>query len=193
MKITSDTITIVSGERDAEGHKLEPEQQPVLREMISSAPIGPQGGESTGKLPVQIQHAMSAQEMANLLRTSCINCVHFDTEAFRRWARACLEGKPEEKDNLRAVLQILAAQGLLADDQLTANLDDRDVEKLIAQVSSGLGVCRAISEASRTLYITHAMGGDPDELPYFQATGAGTRRGSKVFDLIMLKATGRHS
>jgi hypothetical protein len=192
MKITSDRIEITSGARDMAGERLEPEQQPTVRRMLSEALAqGTMTGEKAGKMAVEIQHHTTAGELAAQLRHACVNCANYDEQAFRSWVQSCLEGGPAKRTELKGVMQVLAAQGRLSDDQLMMNLDGPDAARILSVIAPGIGLCRVLSELAKEPVIVSGMGMDPEGFDGFRPTTKGQANGGRAFDLIMQRADGK--
>lgn len=165
---------------------LEPEEQPVTREVDVSINVrGSITGETLGALGSQVAITETALDFAQNLKRICVNCKHFDRpkalEVFQEAIKTS-DGRAE-LGNLRA--------RLLDSDNLSATPDEVfTVDSELAQ----LGVCRAISEITKSDVIVHPLGHCPVETygdNFRPIDRAASKRGDAGYDQIMQQAAGK--
>lgn len=182
-----DTIRVGGALSDADGNKLEPEQQPVTRTV--EMPAEARGTETgrVGSMRGTIEIVQPAGIFAEDLRTKCCNCAHFDNPGFllaKRRLESTAEGR-RELNNLRAALLDtgnMAVRDMHADEE-----GDMNAEHAL----STMGLCRAWGEIQKDEVAVHPLANCPSEQNLFKARGVeADRRGSMAYDSIMRAADG---
>lgn len=165
---------------------LEPEEQPLAREVDAQIDVrGSRDGSMLGQMNSQVQSVSTAGEFANNLKRVCTNCKHFDVpkaqEVFAESSKSP-DGR-KELNNLRANLIVMSGAPIGDDGQA-----DTDY------ALSCMGVCRAISEITKSDMIVHPLGFCPVETygdNFKPVDRAAAKRGEAARDGILLRADGR--
>lgn len=151
MKIRGDMLKIASGALNIKGEKLEPEEQPVRREVTVDAPVKlGQGsmGTQVGVIPTKIITDQTAIEQATAMRGLCGNCLHFRND---KWladlAKADAPDSPIERR--RAVNKIRAALLQTQSSKVAETSAGADGDLDLEHALHSLGYCQALFEFFR--------------------------------------------
>lgn len=199
MRIKADLLKIRNFPRDDVGNKIEPEQQPLQRVLVTDgAPVSMQGsGEVKGTIPAEIVYNTSVGEFANALRRPCHSCKRFDTRWWLKMKALCEDptGPKENRAWLNGIrAYLLETQNATIQSSHVSQEGDMDVEHAL----SVLGVCQPLTEINGDPVIVYPTGACPNEIctpdkphGYYDAKDRDNERmGSSVYDDIMRKATG---
>jgi hypothetical protein len=163
MKIKADKLKIVSGARDVGGHKIDPEAQPLARELSVDMPAN-LGGKHVGSLPSTVVFETTAGEYANAMRSPCFNCKHWDDagarELIRRWdaSNAPLE-KRSFVNQMRGNIIGTKDPEFIRKHMVTPQGELNVNHALMSQ-----GICRALTEIQGDVVFTSPDCHCPDDL-----------------------------
>lgn len=160
MKIKRDVFRIESGAREADGTKLEPEQQAVQHIFEGAAPVGVgagldivDGDGARGSMPLEIIAHSTAQQTARSVSALCANCKWWSNEAWRRMLANAErpDASPAERHSVREI----RAQILLHMPEADKHVgDDGDYD--VEHAMQSMGLCPALKEFYKTK-------GEPEE------------------------------
>lgn len=193
MKIKADLLRISNATHDQKGNKLEPEERPAERVLVTelgvtstdpnALPDAKQG--IRGEIAVQT----TAGELAQSFKSMCFSCRHFDQKAWLLLRRKWEHGTIEEQRQLNSVrAALIDTQNADVQSMVAAAEEEGDIDAAL----STMGICRAITEAIREPMIVHATATCPENMPYFQAKDVqAEKNASAAFDDIMRRAQGK--
>jgi hypothetical protein len=199
MKVKKEYFAFASGQRDASGQKLEPEQQTAAHVVQVSIPAtGSLSGQHRGEVSGAIIVEQTAQEMALKVAGRCGHCKHFDHANCQNHLRAMdhpgatIEQR-QQVNQMRAGL--IETQNAALHDRHMGHDGEMDVEHALAS----LGYCRVLSEVMNEETVVHPLSFCPNEIRtpempmgYFQPKDQeNARAGSAKYDEIMQRAAGR--
>lgn len=195
MKAITDTLKITHGQREEDGTKLEPEQQPVDRVITTVAPVtlGNAPGEGTPvTMPfrVNVTTEMDAITAAQELSRQCQFCRHWNQQEWYR-DRIRYEGTAEGR-------KFLDEQRALAIEAATSE----ELSSLQRESADPLldlnGKCEALSYALNDAIYTHprafcpSHGMEGEALPcYFKPLPEAARTVEKIRDRVLNIAAGK--
>jgi hypothetical protein len=192
MKIVGEQIIVGSGAREADGTKVEPEEQIATEVVYTPVTIALGDNAIHGRKVVEervtrIGSETSAIELALAQSTRCELCQHFRNQDW-----LALKKKMSDPSNHegRTILNKLRAELLAVDDTTTFEYRtiDHDVEHAIGE----LGVCAAWTEERREPCITVPYGGCPAERVLFTPRDQRAEKVSTLaYDSILRAAQGR--
>jgi len=199
MRIKADLLRVHTGPYAPTGERIEPEQQPAQRVLVTEFPTGMQGtNQQIGAVKGEIIYDVTVGEAAKQARHPCISCRNFDRRAWRKlyihWSNPATS--IEERKLLNGIrTALLETENAKISDRHAALDGDMDVEHAL----SVLGVCRPLTEINKDPVIVYPTGGcpadvctptSPDGLWVAKDLDA-EKMGSSVFDNIMNTAQGR--
>lgn len=169
---------------------LEPEEQPVVREVATSVALrGDKTGELLGRLNSRVEITKSAHEVASGLRRICANCKNFDRDKAQQIfsaAKLTQDGQVE----LRNLHSNLVAENL-SGGAMGLSIDD------VVNACWMLGYCHAFSKVDNDV-IVHPLSNCPTESPHLGFSDrfepidrAAVKRGDAGYDQIMEAAQGK--
>jgi hypothetical protein len=179
------------------GDRVEPEQQPAVTVIEVNAPAKFQGSAAVvGQAAGEFQVHSTAREVADIARSPCFMCKHFDTKAWAMRRRQLACGTLEEQTKLKKIrVKLIELQDVNFQNLHSDASGEMDIEAAMAS----LGICRVLTEITAGPTIVFPAGGCPRDactaaqpMGYFMpATSEADRAGSAAFDQIMLTAAGK--
>jgi hypothetical protein len=175
MKNLGERIRVGFGAREEDGTKLEPEQQPVTREVASAADVST-GNDRDGTpigaaLPLTISESMSALDAVEMATKTCANCANFRPDLWkeeRRRLEATMEG--------RLGLNKLRAEILCHSPDTIPSMINGDELHDVEAVLSNMGVCVALSAMTDDVISAVPEASCPDGHYHFAPRAGGVRR-----------------
>lgn len=194
MKIRGELLKIQASPYDEKGEKLEPEELPAERILLTETRIkGSIDQELHDPIRTSVNVQSTVGKFANGLRTMCAQCKHFDGEGWLK-RKAILERSGAEGTIfLNGMRSALIQQGLGPASGMHATPDeDIDLEHAI----SFMGYCKALCEHLKDEILVHPMSGCPKEVctpsqpnGFFENTNLDSQRiGDAAYDSVMNKA-----
>ncbi len=196
MEIKDDFIQIASTAIDADGNKLEPEEQPARRVLITDTQAKDQHGNVLGAMDTSIVLESTAGEIAEGFRSFCSQCKHFDPDAWAKIRRAWSNPLHPEHKALNFIRSgLLQTRNAQLRDMHAGQDGDIDLEHAVAL----LGICHPLTEIKNDVIIVHPLSCCPDEVKgpsspdglFEDKSKDAEKRGSAAFDLLMRKAQGK--
>lgn len=160
--IQTDTFHVSSLTRNPEtGEKLAPEEVPAQRVLGTDAAVGGTGGETLGRMQVDIQVQAPLIDFATAARQQCMFCKHFDSRAWHALYRKMSETKEglQILNTFRHGLTITENAAVRSRHQLDD--DDFDVDHAMM----ACGICRPLTEIVKDPIIVYPVSTCPETLP----------------------------
>lgn len=195
MSDSEENVVISSLPADANGEKLEPEQQVAKRVIDAAAPLAHGGEETKLSIPLSIEQYMSAGELAQTVRDPCGECRYFNRTAWHAVVR-CASATHEGRKHLNGVrAMLIATQNFAMQDLHTGPDGDFDTDNAL----NSLGRCGVLSEMANDDVAVHPLGVCPPQLrspekprgEFIPRSIDDERAGSAAFDNVMRAAQGR--
>lgn len=202
MKIKADYLRIRNVPFDAEGKPVEPEQQPVQREIQTSFDVtGNMTGQHFGSLPSQIiVENHTVQDFVPMARWKCKGCKHFDREAWKKLMAAWEDPSApiEQRKYLNGIRGMLHETG---NADILKRHNDGSGGLDVDHALKTLGICRPMSEIKQAPIIVYPTSSCPIEVCsaeqpqgfYTPKDREAERQGSEAFDKLMRAAQGRNT
>jgi len=163
MKNLGEQIQIGHAHRADDGTKLEPEEQPVVKQTASEAAVDA-GGAAVGALPLTISEAMPVHAAIDMLARVCGNCVHFRRDLWIA-ERKRLEATRDGRDGLNVV----RAEILSRDPDTLPSMINGDEFHDVEAALNAFGVCVALSAVVDDMIAGPPEASCPGDHVYFQA------------------------
>lgn len=196
MKIKADLLRIGHGALSPKGEKLEPEEKPVERVLVTDFDANMKSGQHVGSIPGSIHYRDTAGDFAQKMRSQCWSCKHFNNDAWRAYRRSVeLSDSMERRRELNAIRAALLDTGnAQIQERHTSQEGDMDVEHAL----SVLGICKAMTETFQDPVIVYPIGTCPDDVCgptnpsglFVPKDIDSEKAGNSAFDQIMRRAQG---
>ena len=184
MKATDEKVEILSGVRDENGERLEPEEQPARESAITTIDVNlghePTGGTRVATKPIAINDDTTALDLATRHMRRCELC-----SEFRRGDWLALKKRLSDPSNHDGVNFLNAIRGYLlgnADTLTELRTVDHDVERML----DVLGICAAVTEEDKEISIAIPDGTCSRFTPRDQQA---RKTASTVYDAVLLAAS----
>jgi hypothetical protein len=194
MNIKGDLLRIQSADYDLEtGHKIELEEKPAERVLITDAQItGQLDQQNHGSIRASVVLGGNVQQFAEGMRTMCATCKHVDHAAWTAYRRKMASSA----DGRALLLEMLSA--LDATGNAKVEWDKLSVEA--EQALLYMGICHPMTEIKNDPIIVHPESTCPPELCsdmqphglHEPVSSDADKAGSAAFDLIMRRAAGQN-
>lgn len=200
MKIKADYLRIRNVPFDEAGNPIEPEQQPVQREMVLDVNVnGSLTGQHLGQVPGQIiVENATVDDYVAMSRWKCKGCKNFDMPAWKKLMRAWEDptAPMEQRKYLNGVRAALHESGNAS---IVERHNDGSGELDVDHALKTLGICRPMSEIHQAPIIVYPMSCCPADVCtptqpqglYVPKDRESERQGSEAFDKLMRAAQGR--
>lgn len=163
LKIKADVLRIRNSALNAKGEKLEPEQQPAQRVLVTEFDASMQGGPKKGAIKGEVVYESTAGQLAAAIRNPCWSCSHFDKVAWKRLHSAW--GDPTAPIDSRKQLNgIRAALLETSNAQIIEKSQTQEGDMDVEHAMGLLGICRPLTEIDGNPVIVSPKGGCPDSV-----------------------------
>lgn len=151
MKIKKEFLSVSSLGVDADGRKLEAEEQPVVNVIETVAPATMRNGGVVGALPTQIVAHAQASELAAAKGRQCYGCRWWHHEQWLQSVRDA-EGPLGTHEDRQAINDVRAALLGGGGAKLSTEYPDRDEGGPDVEVAlHAMGICGALTEHERAV------------------------------------------
>jgi hypothetical protein len=179
---------------DAEGNKLEPEEQ-AATEVIpmpvdvthADHPVKPGAEAPVGALRGMVGIESTAGEVAQSTATRCELCSHWRHDDWLRHL-AAIEDTREGQGQINALRGELLGQG-----DLSAGIDEHDMTRVNLAIKREFGICVAFTESEGMVVAAPFYGGCPaDDVRFKTRDREAQTIASAGYDKILRLAQGRN-